>query len=123
MTSWLHRLRKYRDSVTVTPYTDGSYDDDGIWSDGTGTARTINAIVEPIGLERDAGTNVYRSKGGLRAVGGIRLYVDEDEDIVPLVEGTRRGDRITHDGTEYRAVRMETWSDHRVVYAERVDDQ
>lgn len=102
--------------VEVKAYTQGYYDDDGIWVPGTATSETYTANIQPLN-EREI-DNLMRA--GIRLLDPRKIYINSG-DLTKL--------KLTYDmeflGAKWKIIRSDIrpWRTYAKIVVSRYDDQ
>ena len=103
---WAHYF--YKDVLTYANESPGSYDDSGLWRDGSfGPEHEISCDIQPMGLKQLAHDN------GKLADCSHKVYCDPLEDI-------KLSTRITIDGDAYEVLQVDKLGDFQIVYIKAV---
>ena len=122
MTSPIFRSGTFVTQATLRRQSRGERDDAGRWGDGQPEESMINAVVQPIGDNREDAV------GGSRLLGGKYFYVEPSDDIATLRVADEGGDQtaadeIVYQGVRYRALSRIEWPDYVRIAGVRVEGQ
>ena len=115
-------------TLTITSYSAGAYNANGLWVEGTASTRTIKGSIQPLWRNSNSGIILKSLPEGIE-IEDIRIVYTSDTSIKPAsVTSKTQADRTQIDGLWYYAHRMRKWAyygldvDHYEVYFVRLHE-